>query len=50
MSSNYKSHKSFDYFKLKYQLKIEDKYVIHTKDLLYEDNIAYIPIYMTYFI
>jgi len=46
-SSNYKSHKSFDYLKKKYQLKMQDSYIIYTKDLRYEDEILYVPIYMT---
>ena len=46
-SSNYKSHKSFDYFVRKYQLKMQDRYIIYTKDLKYEEGIMYIPIYMT---
>lgn len=46
-SSNYKSHKSFDYLIKKYQLKMEDRYIIYTKDLKYEDGIMYIPLYMT---
>lgn len=45
-SSGYKQHKSFDYLIEKYQLKSEDRYIIYTKDLQYEDNITYIPIYM----
>ena len=49
-SSNYKSHKSFDYLIKKYQLKIQDRYIIYTKDLKYEDGIMYIPVYMTMFI
>ncbi len=49
-SSNYKSHKSFDYLLKKYQLKMEDRYIIYTKDLKYEDGITYIPVYMTSFI
>lgn len=49
-SSNYKSHKSFDYLLKKYQLKMEDRYIIYTKDLKYEDGITYIPVYMTPFI
>ncbi len=49
-SSGYKSHKSFDYLIKKYQLKMEDRYIIYTKDLKYEDGIMYIPIYMTMFI
>lgn len=46
-SSNYTSHKSFDYFKEKYQLKINERYMIYTKDLLYKDEILFMPIYMT---
>ncbi len=49
-SSNYKSHKSFDYLLTKYQLKMVDRYIIYTKDLKYEDGITYIPVYMTPFI
>ena len=49
-SSNYKCHKSFDYFKEKYKLKLRDKYIIYTKDLNYVDDIMYIPIYMTMFL
>lgn len=49
-SSNYKSHKSFDYLIKKYQLKMEDRYIIYTKDLKYEDGITYIPIYMAAFV
>lgn len=49
-SSNYKSHKSFDYLLQKYQLKAGARYVIYTKDLKYEDGIMYIPVYMTMFI
>lgn len=46
-SSGYKIHKSFDYFKEKYQLKINEQYIIYTKDLDYKENVMYIPIYMT---
>lgn len=46
-SSNYKSHKSFDYLLQKYQLKMQDRYIIYTKDLMVEDDIVYLPIYMT---
>lgn len=45
-SSGYKSHKSFDYFIKKYQLKVEDRYIIYPKDLKYENGITYIPFYM----
>ncbi len=49
-SSGYTNHKSFDYFIRKYQLKVEDRYIIYTKDLKYAEGITYIPIYMTMFI
>ena len=45
-SSGYMSHKSFDYLTKKYQLKMQDRYIIYTKDLKYKDEIMYIPIYM----
>ncbi len=46
-SSSYKNHKSFDMFEKKYPIKMEDKYIIYTKDIRYEDGIMYIPLYMT---
>lgn len=46
-SSSYKTHKSFDLFTQKYPIKLEDKYIIYTKDLQFEEGILYIPIYMT---
>lgn len=49
-SSGYRSHKSFDYLVEKYQMKMEDRYIIYTKDLKFENGITYLPIYMTPFI
>lgn len=46
-SSGYKVHKSFDCFVRKYQLKMEDRYIIYSKDLKYENGTVYIPFYMT---
>lgn len=46
-SSGYKRHASFDYFREKYQLRMEDRYIIYTNDLLAEYNLVYIPVYMT---
>ena len=46
-SSGYKNHNSFDYFKEKYQFKMNNRYIIYTKDLTFEDNVLYMPIYMT---
>lgn len=49
-SSGYKSHKSFDYFKDKYQIKMNDRYIVYTKDLSFDDGVLYIPVYMTIFL
>ncbi len=49
-SSGYKSHKSFDYFKEKYQIKMNDRFIVYTKDLSSEDGVLYIPVYMTIFL
>ena len=46
-SSGYKRHKSFDRFVQKYQLKMEDRYIIYSKDLKQEAGVTYIPFYMT---
>jgi hypothetical protein len=46
-SSGYRVHRSFDCMARKYPIKMQDKYIIYTKDLKYEDGICYIPIYMT---
>ena len=46
-SSGYSSHKSFDYFIEKYPIKVQERYIIYTKDLKYSDGITYIPVYMT---
>lgn len=45
-SSGYSSHKSFDYFIEKYPIKIQDRYIIYTKDLKFENGITYLPVYM----
>ncbi len=49
-SGDYKIHKSLDYFIKKYSSNIDKKYVIHTKDIKKENDIIYLPIYLTYFI
>ena len=46
-SSNYSTHKSFDYLIKKYPIKVQDRYIIYTKDLKFEDQILYLPVYMT---
>ncbi len=49
-SSGYKKHKSFDYFIKKYQLKVNERYIIYTKDLQLEDGDTYLPVYMAMFL
>lgn len=46
-SSGYKTHKSFDEFTDKYPIKVQDKYIIYSKDFCIEDGIIHIPFYMT---
>lgn len=49
-SSGYKSHKSLDEFCVKFSDRITNKYVIYTKDYKHENNIDYLPVYMTIFL
>ncbi len=45
-SSRYKSHKSFDYFTEKYDVKVNERFIVHTKNLAREENLTYLPLYM----
>lgn len=49
-SSGYKVHSSLDAFSLKYSDRIQNRYIVYTKDLKKEGNIIYLPIYMTMFL
>lgn len=49
-SSGYKTHASLDAFASKFSSKIGQKYLIYTKDLRKENDIIYLPIYMTMFL
>ena len=49
-SSGYKSHKSLDEFSAKYSERIMNRYVIYTKDYKRENDVEYLPVYMTMFI
>ena len=49
-SGNYNKHTSIDRFKEKYKNKVGIRYVIHTKDLKVENDIIYLPLYMTQFL
>ena len=46
-SSDYKNHESFDYFVEKYKLKKHERFIIYTKDLFRDDDITFLPVYMT---
>jgi predicted AAA+ superfamily ATPase len=46
-SSGYQTHKSFDYLVKKYQMKMEERYILYTRDLQMKDGIGFIPLYMT---
>lgn len=45
-SSSYTSHSSFDMFIRKYNIKIDERFIIYTKDLKVDGNIVFLPIYM----
>ena len=49
-SSGYKSHASLDVFCDKFSDRVQNKYIIYTKDLKREQGIDYIPVYMTMFL
>lgn len=49
-SSTYKRHASFDEFCKKFSSRILHKYLIYTKDLRKEQDILYLPAYMTQFV
>lgn len=46
---NYKSHKSLDVFCEKFNHRIKNRYVVHTKDYKTENGIIYLPVYMVPF-
>ena len=49
-SSSYASHKSIDEFNKKYSDRVKTNYIVYSKDLKREENITYIPFYMTMFL
>lgn len=46
-SSGYKAHKSLDLFQNKFSSRILFRYLLYTKDIRRENNIIYLPAYMT---
>ncbi len=49
-SSGYKTRTSLDAFSHKFHARIQRNYLLYTKDLQTEDNICFLPVYMTMFI
>lgn len=49
-SSGYKTHKSLDEFCAKYSDRIQNRYIIYTKDYRREGGIDCVPVYMTMFL
>ena len=49
-SSGYKTHASLDAFCNKFSARIRNRYLIYTKDLRKEEDILYLPAYMTMFL
>ncbi len=49
-SGDYREHKSLDLFVDKFSSRIKNKYVVHTKDLEWKNDICYLPIYMLPFL
>ena len=45
-SSGYKSHKSFDYFTKKYDVKANERFIVYTKNLDRDGDLTYLPLYM----
>ena len=49
-SSGYKAHASLDAFCRKFSARIKNKYLIYTKDMRREEDMLYLPAYMTMFL
>lgn len=49
-SSGYKTHASLDAFCQKYSERIQQRYLIYTKDYKQEGGVSYLPVYMTMFL
>ena len=49
-SSGYKTHKSLDEFCSKFSDRIQNRYLIYTKDYRRENGVDYLPVYMTMFL
>lgn len=49
-SSRYNTHSSLDKFREKFKGRIGQSYILYTKDLKYEDDILFLPLYMAMFL
>ncbi|HBK02185.1 MAG TPA: ATPase [Clostridiales bacterium] len=49
-SSGYKSHISLDEFCKKFSSRISKKYLVYTKDFTKEQDVVYLPVYMSIFL
>lgn len=49
-SSGYKAHTSLDAFCMKFSSRIRNKYLVYTKDLRKDEDVLYLPVYMTMFL
>lgn len=49
-SSGYRAHASLDAFSRKFSTRIRSRYLVYTKDLRKEDDVLYMPVYMTMFL
>jgi predicted AAA+ superfamily ATPase len=49
-SSGYKTHASLDAFCKKFSSRISKRYLIYTRDLRRDEQIVYLPAYMTQFL
>ena len=49
-SSNYTTHSSLDKFKKKFSSKIENSYILYSKDVMIKDGIIHLPFYMALFL
>ena len=49
-SSGYKAHASLDAFCKRFSARIKSKYLIYTKDMRKEEDMLYLPAYMTMFL
>ena len=46
-SSGYRSHKSFDYFTRRYDVKVNERFILYSKNLEREGNLTFLPLYMS---